>query len=61
MDTKTQITMKRILIDLPEDIHKALRHKAVEAGTSLKPFIEFQLRRLIEKKQKGKTYDPLDI
>ena len=53
--------MRRILIDLPEDIHKALRHKAVEAGTSLKPFIEFQLRRLIEKKQKGKTYDPLDI
>lgn len=33
--------MKRVLIDLPENVHKAMSEQAAQHGRKLKPFLEF--------------------
>lgn len=33
--------MKRVLIDLPEHVHKAMTEQAAQHGRKLKPFLEF--------------------
>ena len=33
--------MKRVLIDLPENVHKAITEQAAQNGRKLKPFLEF--------------------
>ena len=33
--------MKRVLIDLPENVHKAITEQAAQYGHKLKPFLEF--------------------
>jgi hypothetical protein len=35
--------MKRVLIDLPEHVHKAMTEQAAQHGRKLKPFLEYVL------------------
>ena len=35
--------MKRVLIDLPEHVHKAMTEQASQHGRKLKPFLEYVL------------------
>jgi predicted HicB family RNase H-like nuclease len=41
--------MKKLLIDLPEDVHKALSHQAVDKGMRLKNYIEHLLAEQAKK------------
>lgn len=55
-----QSNMKRILIDLTPEVHKSLRHKAIDQGKVLKTYIQEQLTILANKRIKHKD-SPLDF
>ena len=53
--------MARILIDLSPEVHKALRHKAIDVGKPLKPYIEEHLTTLANVKKSKTKVDPMDF
>jgi len=51
--------MARLLIDLHEEVKRALRIKAADEGMLLKPYIEKRLTEIAFEKRKRK--DPLSL
>jgi len=46
MRTKTKgVTLKRLTLDLPESIHKAIKHKAVDKGISMVELLQSLLEK----------------
>jgi hypothetical protein len=50
---KGGVRMKKTLVELPEDLHKALKHYAVEHDTQMKDVVAEAVRRFLGVREGG--------